>query len=55
MKKIIYLVVGLFVAAPAFTSCREDREVEVEELAPDANDSSDDEGYDTNPTPSDPD
>ncbi len=55
MKKIYIVLIGLFLAAPLFSSCREEREVEVETLAPDANDSDDDESYDTNPTPSDPD
>ena len=37
------------------TSCRDQKEVEVETLDEDVNDSSDDESYDTNPTENDPD
>ncbi len=55
MKKITFFAVALFVAAPIFSSCRDDREVEVETLAPDAEDDDNQESYDTNPTESDPD
>ncbi|WP_194851381.1 hypothetical protein [Nonlabens antarcticus] len=55
MKKIFFTLIILFLATPTFMGCRDEKTVEVEELAPDADDSGDDEGFDTNPTESDPD
>jgi len=55
MKKISYLAIALFVASPALMSCREEKEVEVERLESDVDDSTDEDGYDTNPTEEDPD
>jgi hypothetical protein len=55
MKKIAYLAIALFIVSPVLTSCRDENTIEVEKLEPDADDSADDEGYDTNPTESDPD
>ena len=54
MKKIFLILAIIALATPTFTSCREEKTVEVEQLAPDADDS-DDDGYDTNPTENDPD
>ncbi|BAO55071.1 hypothetical protein [Nonlabens marinus] len=55
MKKIILTLAIIAIAIPTLSSCREEKTVEVEELAPDAEDSDDDESYDTNPTAGDPD
>jgi|GEM_PF-5093634 len=55
MKKIFLILAIIVLATPTFTSCREEKTVEVEQLAPDAEDSDDDESYDTNPTKGDPD
>jgi hypothetical protein len=55
MKRLFLILAIGFIAAPILQSCREEKTVTVEELAPDAEDSSDDEGYDTNPTDGDPD
>ncbi|WP_164549857.1 hypothetical protein [Nonlabens ponticola] len=55
MKKIFLSLMIMAITAPALVSCRDEKEVEVETLAPDAEDSDDDESYDTNPTSNDPD
>lgn len=55
MKKIFLTLAILSITIPCITSCREEKTVEVETLAPDAEDSEDTESYDTNPSPSDPD
>jgi hypothetical protein len=55
MKKIFLTLAIIALIAPTLTSCREEKTVEVERLAPDAEDSDDDESYDTNPTENDPD
>jgi len=55
MKKLLYIALALFLSAPVLTSCRDQKNVEVETLDSDANDSTDDESYDTNPTENDPD
>ncbi|WP_157111691.1 hypothetical protein [Nonlabens spongiae] len=55
MNRILYLALALFVASPALMSCREEKEVEVEQLKSDVSDGTDEEGYDTNPTEEDPD
>lgn len=55
MKKIFLTLAIIALATPVLTSCRDEKTVEVEELAPDADDSTDDAGYDTNPTENDPD
>ena len=54
MKRIFIVCAICALLAPALNSCREEKDIEVEALAPDADDSGDD-GYDTNPTPTDPD
>jgi len=55
MKKIFLFTAALVLAAPTISSCRDenDKDIEVENLKPDAEDSSDDESYRTNPVPSD--
>ena len=60
MKKIAYIAVAIFMAAPVLSSCRDenDRTVEVERLeedVPNSHDNQNDDGYDTNPTEEDPD
>ncbi len=53
MKKIFLALAVISMTIPVLTSCREEKTVEVEELAPDAEDSDDDESFDTNPTEGD--
>jgi len=52
MKKIFLILALTITIAPAFISCREEKTVEVETLAPDAEDG-DDDGFDTNPVSGD--
>ncbi len=55
MKKSSFILIYLFAIALFTTSCRDEREtnindeVEVETLAPDVEDTDGDEGFDTNP------
>ncbi len=55
MKKLSYVAAGLFLTALLTSSCRDEREtnineeVEVETLAPDVEDTDGDTGFDTNP------
>jgi hypothetical protein len=56
MKKLSILFLFLFTLGMFTTSCREEKEVEVQELRDDVpNDNSNESTYDTNPTENDPD
>lgn len=53
MRKIFSILAIVLFTSSLLQSCREEKTVEVETLAPDVEDDSDDEGFDTNPVSGD--
>ena len=49
MKKTLFIAMIALLTMPVLNSCREEKEVEVETLAPDVEDTNSDQGFDTNP------